>query len=501
MSWKWRDWRCTYKFYGGEDQRARLAPRLFEKARRDPCAFVRLAPFTTLVQGDSKLVVRQSTGEFFLRQATLVSYQAIMQKLIDKFDGITFEHALRSYNQFPDALAILGSKFDMKEDTATIVIQKKIEPSNILGRYPENFLEDWRGPIVKQLKTCQGTLPITRIARYIILHEALYYRTPGGALAQEKMKLVHEQTCSDTETFLYRRMQRQGYYWPEMLRDGQSCRWDAQGVNCCSRKMSVALSTMEEIVLSEAWEFDSCTCSELTFFANSMAIPHLGYEFDWTNLPLVEGESVDYSNDGGEYKVIISDNDTPFINRHVQRMLASYGIKHKKSTPYYPKENGQAKATNKTLIRILSIEQMMDEIGRTWPEQLPSTLWACCTAKRRPTQATSYSLVEPNARMLDLEALGEKKDKAVQNLANYHESLACAYNQMVVKRKFSVGDLMWKTVDAIMLGQSTPKLAPKWEGPYEVVKANSSGYYRLLQCEDEFRTGPINVNFIKRYSV
>ncbi|PSS36073.1 Ribonuclease [Actinidia chinensis var. chinensis] len=364
------------------------------------------------VRGDSKLVVRQSTGEFFLRQATLASYRAIVQKLIDKFDGITFEHALRSYNQFPDALAILGSKFDMKEDTATIVIQKKIEPSNILGRYPENFLEDWRGPIVKQLKTCQGTLSITRIAWYIILHEALYYRTPGGTLAQEKMKQVHEQTCGDTETFLYHRMQRQGYYWPEMLRDGQSCRWDAQGVNYCSRKMSVALSTMEEIVFSEAWEFDSCPCSGLTFFVNSMAIPHLGYEFDWTNLPLVEGESVDYSNDGGEYKQ-----------------------------------------------------------------------------------------VEPNARILDLEALGEKKDKAVQNLANYHESLACAYNQMVVKRKFSVGDLMWKTVDAIMMGQSTPKLAPKWEGPYEVVEANSSGYYRLLRCEDEFRTGPINVNFIKRYCV
>ena len=59
----------------------------------------------------------------------------------------------------------------------------------------------------------------------------------------------------------------------------------------------------------------------------------------------------------GPPKVIISDHGTPFINRHVQRMLASYGIKHKKSTPYYPKENGQAKATNKTLIRILSIEQ------------------------------------------------------------------------------------------------------------------------------------------------
>ena len=36
-------------------------------------------------------------------------------------------------------------------------------------------------------------------------------------------------------------------------------------------------------------------------------------------------------------KVILSDNGTLFINRHVRRTLAAYGIKHKKSTPYYPK--------------------------------------------------------------------------------------------------------------------------------------------------------------------
>ena len=35
-------------------------------------------------------------------------------------------------------------------------------------------------------------------------------------------------------------------------------------------------------------------------------------------------------------KVILSDNGTLFINRHVRRILAAYGIKHKKSTPYYP---------------------------------------------------------------------------------------------------------------------------------------------------------------------
>jgi len=41
--------------------------------------------------------------------------------------------------------------------------------------------------------------------------------------------------------------------------------------------------------------------------------------------------------------------------------------------------------------------------------------------------------------------------------------------------------------------------APKWEGPYEVVKSNSSGYYKLVRVEDGFRTGPINSKFFKKY--
>lgn len=143
----------------------------------------------------------------------------------------------------------------------------------------------------------------------------------------------------------------------------------------------------------------------------------------------------------------------------------------------------------------------MDEAGGVWPEQLPTALWAYRTSKRRPTQATPYALVYgseavlpveilvpsvrmalsahliPDARVVDLEALDEKRDKAAVNLEKYQR--ARVYDQSVVKREFEVGDLVWKTIDAIMRGQPIPKFAPKWEGPYEVVESNFSGYYKL----------------------
>lgn len=53
-------------------------------------------------------------------------------------------------------------------------------------------------------------------------------------------------------------------------------------------------------------------------------------------------------------KRLLSDNGTPFVNSEVRQLCEEYGIDHVRSTPYYLQGNGQAEATNKTLLRILS---------------------------------------------------------------------------------------------------------------------------------------------------
>ena len=51
---------------------------------------------------------------------------------------------------------------------------------------------------------------------------------------------------------------------------------------------------------------------------------------------------------------IISDNDTPFVNKEVRNMLEFYQVKHHRSLPYYLYGNRQEEVTNKTLIKIIS---------------------------------------------------------------------------------------------------------------------------------------------------
>jgi ribonuclease HI len=61
------------------------------------------------VIGDSNLIICQTKGEFSLKEPSLALYQALAQKLEEKFDTFEISHAMRCENRYADALATLGS--------------------------------------------------------------------------------------------------------------------------------------------------------------------------------------------------------------------------------------------------------------------------------------------------------------------------------------------------------------------------------------------------------
>jgi hypothetical protein len=88
---------------------------------------------------------------------------------------------------------------------------------------------------------------------------------------------------------------------------------------------------------------------------------------------------------------IISDNGTPFVNKDVREVLEHYRIKHRRFTPYCPQGNGQAKATNCMLLRILS--KMVFDYGKGWSSHLADVLWAYRGSPKTATSFTPFSLV------------------------------------------------------------------------------------------------------------
>lgn len=157
----------------------------------------------------------------------------------------------------------------------------------------------------------------------------------------------------------------------------------------------------------------------------------------------------------GVLQVILFDNGTPFVNKDFKDLLRRYHVKHYKSSPYYPKGNGQAKATNKTLIKISS--KTLDDHLKDWAEQLPMALWTYHTSKRKPTGETPYNLVygeeailpaeitipstrlrlrshtQAKNRAATLEALGDFREEAHKKIEKYHERLQRQYNTSVIQ--------------------------------------------------------------------
>ena len=59
--------------------------------------------------GDSLLIISQIKGKWQAQDTKLIPYQKCVNRLILKFQDITFANLPRAHNQFVDALAILAS--------------------------------------------------------------------------------------------------------------------------------------------------------------------------------------------------------------------------------------------------------------------------------------------------------------------------------------------------------------------------------------------------------
>ncbi|XP_012852524.1 PREDICTED: uncharacterized protein LOC105972129 [Erythranthe guttata] len=195
------------------------------------------------------------------------------------------------------------------------------------------------------------------------------------------------------------------------------------------------------------------------------------------------------------------------------------------SSMYNAAANGLVEAFNKTLCNLL--KKVVSKSKKDWHERVGEALWAYRTTYRTATQATPYSLVygleailslgsqipslriaiqegltaEDNARLRleELEALDEKRLEAQQQLECYQARMSKEFNKKVRPRSFQVGDLVLAVRRPITLTQRMGnKFASKWDGPYVVKEAYTSGAYKLVD-NDGLQIGPINGKYLKRY--
>ncbi|CAL8151429.1 unnamed protein product [Prunus armeniaca] len=143
------------------------------------------------------------------------------------------EHIPRATNRYVDALATLGSKLSFVQEQPNITVIRRSTPV-VEAMAQGDLLEedDWRKPLKKKLGEESS---IKDLRDYVTIFGELYRRLPGGVLtrcvgmaeARRRLQEVHDATCGlEPVISLYRRLQRKGYYWPEMKKQAAELQSD-----------------------------------------------------------------------------------------------------------------------------------------------------------------------------------------------------------------------------------------------------------------------------------
>uniref|UniRef100_A0A2N9EQZ9 Uncharacterized protein n=1 Tax=Fagus sylvatica TaxID=28930 RepID=A0A2N9EQZ9_FAGSY len=279
---------------------------------------------------------------------------------------------------------------------------------------------DWRTPFLEYL--LEGILPSNPKDVYRLKRLALRYFVEGGPLfrkgfhgeplrclspseSQMVMKETHAGECGEHQgkKRLYQCLLTLGYYWPTMKKDAadfvktcHTCQVQANLIHT----HPTSLQNMATPWPFHTWGLDLIGPINPASGGYIWILVATEYFTKWVEaIPLRKATGAAVANFIREHIItrfgipykLITDNGTPFINKDVREVLEHYRVKHRRSTPYYPQGNGQAEATNRMLLRILS--KMMLDYGNDWKAHLADVLWAYRSSPKTATGFTPFSLV------------------------------------------------------------------------------------------------------------
>jgi hypothetical protein len=93
----------------------------------------------------------------------------------------------------------------------------------------------------------------------------------------------------------------------------------------------------------------------------------------------------------GISKEIVTDHGSHFQNKMMTELASKLGFKQDHSSSYYPQENGQVEAVNKSLKSIL--QKTVRQSKSNWHMMLYPALWAYQTAVKTSTSFSPFQLV------------------------------------------------------------------------------------------------------------
>ena len=194
---------------------------------------------------------------------------------------------------------------------------------------------------------------------------------------------------------------------------------------------------------------------------------------------------------------IVSDRDAIFLSEFWQELFTLHGCSLNLSTAYHPQSDGQTEAVNRCVETYLRC--MTSDKPHLWSKWLPLAEFWYNTDFHSATQTTPYEAVygQPPPAHLPYMA-GESKVQVVAKCLEDREKMILILKFHLLRaqhrmkqeadkhrrdRSFEIRDLVFVKLQpyrqkSVVL-RGSPKLAPKFYGPYKIIGKMGSVVYKL----------------------
>nr|AAM14675.1 Putative retrotransposon polyprotein [Oryza sativa Japonica Group]AAN04925.1 Putative retrotransposon polyprotein [Oryza sativa Japonica Group]AAP52165.1 retrotransposon protein, putative, unclassified [Oryza sativa Japonica Group] len=415
----------------------------------------------------------------------VIIYNEKCQKLMKEFRLVTLKHVSREQNIEVYDLAQGASGYK------PMIKDVQIEVAAMTA-------DDWRYDVHQYLQNpSQSAYRKLRYKalKYTLLDDELYYRTIDGVLLkclsayQAKVAIgeVHEGICGTHQSAHKMKwlLRRAGYFWPTMLEDCfryyKGCQ-DCQKFGAIQRAPASAMNPIIKPWPFRGWGIDMIgMINPPSSKGHKFILVATDYFIKWVEaIPLKKADSGDAIQFVQEHiiyrfgtpQTITIDQGSIFVSDKFVQFADSMGIKLLNSSPYYAQANGQAEASNKSLIKL--IKRKISDYPRQWHTRLAEALWSYRMACHGSIQVPPYKLVYGHEAVLpwevrigsrrtelqsdltaneyynlmtdEREDLVQSRLRALAKVTRDKERVARHYNKKVVPKTFLEGELVWKLI-------------------------------------------------------
>ncbi|KAG7583672.1 Ribonuclease H-like superfamily [Arabidopsis suecica] len=429
------------------------------------------------IRGDQETsLVNQFAGDYEAKAPRMEAYLSAVKKLAGKFKEFELIRIPRGENTSADALAALASTSDPELKRVIPVECISSRSISVEKTENDNILEDEHLKTPKLSSESENSSLVVTRSRVKSQDDEL---TPPLELPKRKPR---------------RKLKDQEVPIKEPSRTEQSL--------------------PVEIVTSEVHE--GLCGSHSSGRAMAFKIKRLGYFW-----PTMISDCIDYAKRCKKCQM-----HAPLIHQPSE-ILSSISAPYpfmSYSTPRYPQGNGQAEASNKTILSNLKNRLRAQKGG--WYDELQPVFWAYRTNPRRATGETPFSLVygmeavvpaelnvpglrrseaplneESNSKLLEdvLDTIDERRDQSLIRLQNYQQLTTRYYNSKLKNRPLNVGDFVLRRVFDNTKEEGAGKLGINWEGPYQITEKIRNGVYRLQDLDGNPVQRPWNIINLKKF--